>query len=102
MTLRPDPRSRFLLRLVPRCIPHIPLTGRSNRRAVIVQLPQRVGLELKGQRDERQDPADDMVVCVFSKGFDFRYERGGSFRVLGGGMSERLALEVIMLSARRR
>jgi hypothetical protein len=55
---------------------------------VIVQLPQRVGLELKGQRDERQDPANNMVVCVFSKGFDFGYEWGGSFRVLGGGMSE--------------
>jgi hypothetical protein len=88
MTLGPDPRSRFLFRLIPRCIPHIPLTGRSDRRAVIVQLPQRVGLELKGQRDERQDPANNMVVCVFSKGFDFGYEWGGSFRVLGGGMSE--------------
>jgi hypothetical protein len=64
---------------------------------VIVQLPQRVGLELKGQRDERQDPADDMVVCVFCKGFDFGYEGGGSLGMLRGGMSERLALEVVML-----
>jgi hypothetical protein len=64
---------------------------------MIVQVPQRVGFELKGQRDERQDPADDMVVCVFCKGFDFRYEWGGSLRVLGGGMSERLAFEVVML-----
>lgn len=62
-----------------------------------MKVPERIRLQFEDERDEREDPADDALVRVLGKVFDFVEVRLKGGRVLGDRLVEGGRLEVVVL-----